>query len=165
VLSPDGQTLFVATEIGEFVRASDSEWHVEWTPRGVVAIDTTTWNTVGSWEEPIATVAMSPDGRYVVGSGLTRIDSITTTGVTPHPVYVIAVEDLRLHAELEVSTAEHDTISFSPDGSLSYLARWGSVINIVDLASSEVIDTVLGPQEFTYFPQAGVVVTRRYAGS
>ncbi len=162
VLTPDGETLFVATEVGEFVRSSEDDWSVEWTPRGVVAIDTTTWRVLDRWDEPIAILAMSPGGEYVVGTGLTRIDTLSSTGVGPHPISIISTSDMTLTTDLGVDSGEYDTISFSADGSYAYITRWGGATRVLDLVTGK---SSTGPGASVVFGEAGLVVTSRYAGS
>ncbi|CAN5794222.1 hypothetical protein BH23ACT5_BH23ACT5_24240 [soil metagenome] len=72
VLDPEGQTLYLASEIGEFVPLDEGDWHVEWKPQGVQAIDLATWEVVETWDLPTAHVSITPDGAKLIGWGVTR---------------------------------------------------------------------------------------------
>lgn len=163
-LSLDGETLYVATEVGEVVSNGAEDWHVEWRPRGIESVDTTTWQVVNSWDIPVGQVSMTPDGEFLLGSGVSRTESLTTAEYTGHPMVLIRTSDEEIAAELDLPLNDYAIVSYSVDGSYAYVTQWSSAFLAVDLTSAEVVraDSV---RVFDVMGPASLVVTGPPTGS
>ena len=165
-LDPDGQTLYVAGEIGEFVPLDDGDWHIEWTPRGVQAIDLASWEVVDTWDLPTAQVAVTPDGARLIGWGVTRKDTIDTTTYTGHPVVVIDTEARELVGEVDLSYDDLRLVSFSADGSFVYFTQWDETFLSLDLSTNALVGTYqLSGGMGGFFGESGLVAAPLQAGS
>lgn len=165
-LAPDGQTLFVAGEVGEFVSLEDGDWHIEWTPQGIQAIDLATWEVVETWDLPTAQVAVTPDGSRLLGWGVTRKDAINTTTYTGHPVVVIDTDTREVVGEVDLPYDDLRLVSFSADGSYVYFTQWDETFLSVDLSTNALVGTyILAGGMGTVFGENGLVAAPLQAGS
>lgn len=140
-LSPDEKTLYVSSEVGEFVRWNELEWHVEWKPQGIQAIDLSTWEVVDTWDLPAAQVALTPDGASLIGWGVTRKDTVDTTIYTGHPVVVIDTETREVVGEVDLPYDDVRLVSFSADGSYVYFTQWDETFLSLDLSTNALVGT------------------------
>lgn len=165
-LDPDGQTLYVAGEIGEFVSLEDGDWHIQWTPQGVQAIDLATWEVVETWDLHTAQVAVTPDGARLIGWGVTRKDTIETTAYTGHPVVVIDTDTRELVGEVDLPYDDLRLVSFSDDGSYVYFTQWDETFLSLDLSTNALVGTYkLAGGIGGVFGQSGLVAAPLLAGS
>jgi DNA-binding beta-propeller fold protein YncE len=165
-LSPDGKTLYVSSEIGEFVRWNELEWHVEWKPQGIQAIDLATWEVVDTWDLPVAQVAVTPDGASLIGWGVTRKDTVDTTIYTGHPVVVINTETREVMGEVDLPYEDLRLVSFSPDGSYVYFTQWDETFLSLDLSTNALVGTYkMAGGIGGVFGQSGLVAAPLQAGS
>lgn len=165
-LDPDGQTLYVASEIGEFVRSDEKDWHVEWTPQGIQAIDLATWEVVETWDLPTAQVAVTPDSARLIGWGVTRKDTIDTTVYTGHPVVVIDTDTREHVGEVDLPYDDLRLVSFSADGSYVYFTQWDETFLSLDLSTNALVGTYKLPGGIGgVFGASGLVAAPLLAGS
>jgi DNA-binding beta-propeller fold protein YncE len=165
-LSPDGKTLYVSSEIGEFVRWNELEWHVEWKPQGIQAIDLATWEMVDTWDLPAAQVAVTPDGASLIGWGVTRKDTVETTIYTGHPVVVIDTETRNVVGEVDLPYDDLRLVSFSPDGSYVYFTQWDETYLSLDLSTNALVGTYKMAGGISgVFGETGLVAAPRKADS
>ncbi len=166
VLAPDGQTLYVSSEIGEFVPSDDGNWHIEWTPQGIQAIDLTTWEVAETWDVPTAHVTLTPDGDKLIGWGVTRKDTIDTTTYTGHPVVMIDTETGELVGEVDLPYDDLRLVSFSDDGSYVYFTQWDETFLSLDLSTNALVGTYKLPGSMGgVFGESGLVAVPLHAGS
>jgi len=164
-LDPDGRTLYVASEIGAFVPSDDGDWHIEWTPQGIQAIDLATWE-VETWDVPTAQVALTPDGDKLIGWGVTRKDTIDTTTYTGHPVVVIDTDTRELVGEVDLPYDDLRLVSFSADGSYVYFTQWDETFLSLDLSTNTLVGTYkLAGGIGGVFGESGLVAAPLQAGS
>lgn len=159
-LDPDANTLYVASEVGEFVPSDDGDWHIEWAPQGLTAIDVATWEVSNTWDLPTGQIALMPDGGRLIGWGTTRTDTIDTTSYIGHPVVVIDTDSHAVVGELDLPYDDLRFAGFSPDGSIAYLTQWEETFLSVDLATS----TLVGEYRVTgymggVFGESGLIAT------
>jgi WD40 repeat protein len=166
MLAPDGQTLYVSGEIGEFVPSDDGNWHIEWTPQGIQAIDLATWEVAETWDVPTAHVALTPDGDKLIGSGVTRKDTIDTTTYTGHPVVMINIETGELVGEVDLPYDDVRLVSFSNDGSYVYFTHWDETFLSLDLSTNNLVGTYNLPGSIGgVFGESGLVAVPLHSGS
>lgn len=146
LLSPSGDRLYVASSVSEVV--DETDLRIEATPRGVEVIDTETWELAHRWEIPASRIALSPDGRYLVTTGLSWSESLTDFEERVEDVLVIDLESHEIVARFEPTGALPE-VQFAPDGSYLYLSE--SIIgaderriDIVDLATMEAVGSTQG---------------------
>jgi len=164
-LDPEEQTLYVSSEIGEFVPSDDGDWHIEWTPQGIQAIDVTTWE-VESWDLPAAQVALTPEGDKLIGWGVTRMDTIDTTTYTGHPVVMIDTKTREVVAEVDLPYDDLRLVSFSDDGSYIYFTQWDETFLSLDLSTNTLVGTYNLPGSMGgVFGESGLVAVPLHVGS
>lgn len=145
-LSPDGSRLYVATQ----------------TPRrsheGIEIIDTDTFELVGSSNLPVLDVAVSPDGTWLLASGV-FVNEEEEGGL-----YVIEADTLRTVAHIH-PWMHMDPVGFSEDGSHAYALGYDSASSapmyvVVDLGDQRPVAwrRVLWPG-FS-IPHVGVLAAR-----
>lgn len=139
VLSPTGERLYVATSVSEIVVETEEEWSIVRTPQGIEAIDTGTWQLAHRWDLPASEVTMSPDGRYLVATGTTSVETLTSSGSQAEEVVVIDAHSNEVVGRFDPPTKWPD-IQFSPDRDYMFISEeaGGSPIDIVDLTSMEL---------------------------
>ncbi len=165
-LDPDGLTLYVASEVGEFVGLEVGDWHVEWKPQGVQAIDLATWEVVGTWDMPTAQVSLTPDGARLIGWGVTRKDTVDTTIYSGHPVVVIDTDTHEVVGEVDLPYDDLRFVSFSADGSYVYFTQWDETFLSVDLSTNALVGTYkLAGGIGGVFGESGLVAAPLQVGS
>ena len=146
LLSPSGDRLYVASSVSEVV--DETDLRIEATTRGVEIIDTETWELVHRWEIPASSVALSPDGRYLVTTGLTWSETPTDFEEHVEDLLVIDLESHEIVGRFE-QTGTLPEVQFAPGGSYLYISE--SIIGedehrieIVDLATMKVVASSQG---------------------
>lgn len=156
-LSPDGQTLYVSSEIGEFVASDDGSWHIEWTPQGIQAIDLATWEAE-EWDVPTSHVALTPDGDKLVAWGATRTDTLESTTYTGHPIVMIDTATSEIAGEVDLPYDDVRFDSFSNDGSYVYFTQWDQTFVSLDLSTNDQVGTYTTPDSMgRVFGESGLV--------
>lgn len=146
LLTPSGDRLYVASSVSAVV--DETDLRIETTPRGVEVIDTETWELAHRWEIPASEIALSPDGRYLVTTGLSWSESLTDFEERVEDVLVIDLESHEIVGRFE-PTGTLPEIQFAPDGSYLYISE-GIIgedehrIEIVDLATMKVVGSSQG---------------------
>lgn len=164
-LDPAGQTLYVSSEIGEFVPSDDGDWHIEWTPQGIQAIDLATWD-VETWDLPAAQVAITPDGDKLIGWGVTQQDTIDTTTYTAHPLVMIDTDTREVLGEVDLPYDDLRLVSFSDDGTYVYFTQWDETFLSVDLSTNALAATYSLPGSTGgVFGDSGLVAVSLHFGS
>jgi len=159
VLSPSGEMLYVASARSEVVWDDDGEWEILTLPQGVQAIDTVTWEMVARWDIPASTVALSPNGNYLVAGGTTITETLSTGDFGSEGIFVIDTGSDELIGHLD-GPNEYPEVHFSPDGDFLYMVgSGGGQIDIVDLTTLEVTDTAVGPEQLALIGDVSLLVT------
>lgn len=163
VLSPDGDRLYIATEGSEIIYGDGLlASGIRVVPEGLVVVDTSTWLVVAEWPD-ISRIVMSPDGKYVVGSGMGGEDRLGATSYAPRPSVLIATNSLDVIGSYEVSNGgmSHD-VSFSADGEFLYLvAEYRGWVQVVELASGEIVGHLPIGTMTAFFGEVGLLTVRR----
>lgn len=160
VLSPDGTLLYVATSTGELVMEEDENWSITSIPLGVEVLSTESWEQITSWDIPASQVTLSPDGDYVIATGVTMTDRGSDVEFGPGGVFIIDTAAMRLKGQIDGDWTEHPNIEFSQDGSLAYLNQPHSgEILVIDLSRADVIRTIQGAPQLAVFDQGRLIVT------
>jgi hypothetical protein len=162
-LSPDGATLFVGTHSGELLSEPGDDLSVLGSPRGVTALSTETGEKLQHWDIPVSEVYLSPTGEYLVATGLTIEDNLSTSNETPEGSFIInvATGELVGHFMTRNGYLGQFGVQFSRDGDLVYLTAYGGRIDVVELESGEVVSSVTGPEYLTIFGESGLLATSR----
>ncbi len=160
-LSPDGSTLFVGTFASQMETAEDSNLSVLWQPEGVVALDTGTGAVTQSWSIPASDVYLAPSGDYLVAIGWTVRESLLSGSTTGEGAFIIHVRSGEVIRHLPETDDNGGVVQFSADGEIAYLTDYEGKVEIIDLATGDLITENFGPQELTVFGRAGLIATRR----
>jgi hypothetical protein len=156
-LGQSGRWLYVGTSVSEVVIESNEDWYIEHTPQGVEVVNTETWQVAHRWDIPASEISVSPDGRYVVASGTTWTESLTTSSVQAKDVFVIDADDHELAGQFRAFHAWPE-IEFSPESDYMYIGSCcGGRFDIVDLATMEIV----GRADGTLLVEAGLLVTEQ----
>jgi hypothetical protein len=141
-LSLDGSIIYVAALRGT-VTVADEDWSVTRSPTGVMAVDTTTWETVDRLDAPIGWLQASPDGDRLLAWGYTVVETGSQHRMESAGLYVLDIPGLNVLAHYEPEQAEEwiGPVSFSQDGSLGYVPRWGEVasVSVLDLETGQML--------------------------
>ena len=148
-LSPDGSVLYVATTLGEFDVADDG-WSSVTSSKGIIAIDTATWQVSGRLDAPISEVYLSPNGDRLLATGYSYTEGVNTYEYTSSGFYVVDPVDLEVIAHHVSDEPERSFGAFSFDGDspIGYVTSWGQQTNIevVDLETGDIIHTRSDPE-------------------
>ena len=156
ILSPDGQSLFVATVVTE-TDVEDTSWETTSSPKDLIVLDVDTWD-VSNLDIAVDTLEASPDGIHLLAHGA-EVTEGTTAGfeVQPSPVYVIDMSVPEVLLGFQTSDESAAEIQFSPDGELVYISTWSQdtvTIDIVDLGLLQLTGAV-SFRELSLVGQAG----------
>jgi DNA-binding beta-propeller fold protein YncE len=162
VLSPDRDLVYVASSRAEIVSDEDGQWAIESTPQGVVAISTETWEVVDRWDIPASQVFLSPNGAYLVATGLRRTDTLATSEYQPEGAFIVRTDTGGLIGRIDTPGDWYPDIQFSPDSTYLYAtAVRGGRIDVIDLKSGQVIQSVRGPEQLAVFGEAALISTTK----
>jgi hypothetical protein len=149
-LSPDGSILYIGA-LRSTVTVADEDWSVTRSPTGVMAVDTTTWETVNRLDAPIGWLQASPDGDRLLAWGYTVVESESQHRMESAGLYVLDTPGLNVLAHYQPEQAEEwiGPVSFSQDGSLGYVPRWGEVpsVSVLDLETGQMLSSREGGTE------------------
>jgi hypothetical protein len=135
---------------------------VETIPQGVEVVSTETWGVVARWDIPVSRVDLSPDGRYLVGTGLTVTDTLSTSQYSSEGAFIVRTDTMTLIGHADTPSEWYPETHFSPDSSYAYIAPFGGrKIYIVDLTNAEVIESIQGPEQLTVFGEPALLSTTR----
>jgi hypothetical protein len=141
-LSPDGSILYIGALRGT-VTVADEDWSVTRSPTGVIAVDTTTWETIDRLDAPVTGLYLSPDGDRGLAWGYTVVESESQHRMESAGLYVVETPGLNVLAHYQPEQAEEwiGQVSFSKDGSLGYVPRWGEVpsVSVLDLETGQLL--------------------------
>jgi hypothetical protein len=156
VLSPSGDLLYIATERADV--AVDDAVHI--VPQGVEVIDTNDWSLVTKFAIPASRVALSPDGTHLVATGVAGIDTTTTFLSELQDVHIIRTDTLEVIGLVDIQSEWIPDIQFSSDSQYLYLGEpGGGPINIIQLETAEILNTVTGSEQTTMFGPAAMLST------
>ncbi len=163
-ISPDGDSLYVATRAVELIE-DDDDWTVRTAPVGVATFDTTTWEMAMRTDEPIAEIWVSPSDDLILGSGYTTEESETVYVSEATGLYMLDSHDLstRVHYAPEVEDQTWGPVTFSQAGSIAYVSTWLATprLHALELASGEILSTVESVETLEMIGPVGVLASNR----
>jgi DNA-binding beta-propeller fold protein YncE len=128
----------------------------------VVAISTETWEVVDRWDIPASQVFLSPNGAYLVATGLRRTDTLATSEYQPEGAFIVRTDTGGLIGRVDTPGDWHPDIQFSPDSTYLYATGVrGGRIDVIDLKSGKVIQSVRGPEQLAVFGEAALISTTK----
>jgi hypothetical protein len=148
-LSPDGSILYIAALRGT-VTVLDEDWSVTRTPTGVIAVDTTTWETINQLDAPIAGLQGSPGGDRLLAWGYTVVESESQHRLDSAGLFVLEAPGLNVLAHHEPEQEQwFGPVSFSQDGNLAYVSSGAQIprISVLDLETGQTLMTREGGTE------------------
>jgi hypothetical protein len=164
VLSPDGRTLFVATQSVELIE-DDDDWRVITRPAGVKAIDTTTWDMVVRTDEPVSNIWVAPNGEALIASGYSTSESESVYVEESTGLYLLDPSDLsvRVHYPPEREDQFWGPVTFSEAGSIAYVSTWLNtpIVHALELASGEILSTAESTETLEMIGPVGVLASNR----
>jgi hypothetical protein len=160
-VSPDGTVVYVASARTEVVEDGES-WSVHGTPLGVVAIDTATWETISSLNEPISEIRPSPNGDRLLATGYAWTETQNSYQPEASGLYVLGTDPLSvvaLHPPTEGPDTGYGSFSFSEEAGIGYATAWGSLPRVlaIDLASGAVAAEATGSSSQSYLEMMGPI--------
>jgi hypothetical protein len=152
-LSPDGATLYVATQFGD-VEVTDQGWQTTSEPSGLLAIDMANWSVIDELDVPVSTIAMSPVGDRLLTTGYTDTQTFDTESQDygeyefGNTGFYLIDPDLDVIADIQPedpTQTNYGPVSFAPYG-LGYLMSWNQSpqINVIDLSNGAVLNSTGG---------------------
>jgi hypothetical protein len=164
VLSPDGRTLYVATQSVELIE-DDDDWRVITRPAGVKAIDTTTWDMVVRTDEPVSNIWVAPNGEALIASGYSTSESESVYVEESTGLYLLDPSDLsvRVHYPPEREDQFWGPVTFSEAGSIAYVSTWLNtpIVHALELASGEILSTAESTETLEMIGPVGVLASNR----
>jgi hypothetical protein len=149
-LSPDGSILYIGALRGT-VTVVDEDWSVTRSPTGLMAVDTTTWETIDRLDAPVTGLYLSPDGDRGLAWGYTVVETESQHRMDSAGLYVLDTPGLNVLAHFEPEQAEEwiGPVSFSRDGSLGYVPSWAQIprISVLDLETGQMLTSREGGTE------------------
>jgi hypothetical protein len=159
-LSPDGGMLFVASTRTEAL-VDGHDWTVTNTPLGVRAIDTTSWTTSFSLDEPIGEIRISPEGDRLLATGFTSTESQNLYEGTTSGLFLLEAAQLRVLAHHEPPSADTGLggFSFNQEAGVGYTSIWNPMPSVlaIDLHSGQITAEATGSSHLEMLGPIGVM--------
>ncbi len=159
-LSSDGATLYVGTTRSHIETESDTGLTAVWEPQGIVAIDTATGDMRQHWSIPASEVHLAPGGEYLVATGLTVRDSLSTSSAVNEGAFIIHLPTGEVTGHILDGHVNGNQVQFSLADGIAYRTNYSGTIEVVDLRTAEVLSTMTGG-ELAIFGEAGLLATRQ----
>ncbi len=159
VLSPDGARLYVARSESWYQTGEDT-WTRTTTSKGIVVIDTSSWEVIHQLEEPMATVALSPGGQHLLAWGFQQIEGNEGSSMQSEPTLLI--DPMTLDVRFRLGPPNEGSFSsfgsFDAASQLAYVTWWDNIshLEIVDLETGAVLGTREGDQ-FQVLSESGLM--------
>ncbi len=148
-LSPDGSRLFIARTESTY-EIDETNWSRSTTSKGIVVIDTASWDVVDHLDDPLGSIALSPDGKHLLGSGHEAVESDGGYSMSPRPIIDLDPDTLSVRFQLQPPN-EGDfssILSFDPTSTFGYMSWWDNIahVDVVDLETGQIVASREGPQ-------------------
>ncbi len=148
-LSPDGESLYVATSVREIEEDEEVS-----RPLNLIVLDTETWSATAI-NADVDTLYPSPDGVFLLAQGV----EVTEGSLSASPVYVIDMATTELLIAFPTSDVIATGVSFSRDGDFAYITTWTETEMKIDILDLEILQLTgaISFRELSLIGEAGLI--------
>jgi hypothetical protein len=147
LLDPSGRYLYMSSYVSTIIPMVDGKFTMKAAPGGIHRIDTWQMQQVQYADLPLFEMGLSPDGRYLVGTGITRQQPSEGTGIlTLHGLYILEASTFEVLRHVEMDDTWVYLHGFSLDSRYVYVGldkiEPGPIpptLNVIDLPTQEYI--------------------------
>lgn len=158
-LSPDGRRLYITGEHIATVQGPNGQWSTQTLPAGLQVVDTSGLGEVGQFNQPVTSMALSPDGRWLLLVMATAGADAGQTGANPVQQQLTVLDAARLLPMSQTNvSAPVILLGFSADSRAAYLSHPLGHVTGTPLAQPSWEDQVLA------LPSGQVVADRQLPG-
>jgi hypothetical protein len=127
----------------------------------VRAIDTTSWTTSFSLDEPIGEIRISPEGDRLLATGFTSTESQNLYEGTTSGLFLLEAAQLRVLAHHEPPSADTGLggFSFNQEAGVGYTSIWNPMPSVlaIDLHSGQITAEATGSSHLEMLGPIGVM--------
>jgi hypothetical protein len=159
-LSPDGSTLYVASQRGDIV-VTDDGWTYNQSPAGLLVIDTGTWEIISRLDGTVGDVHLSPSGDTLLAWGYTSVEDASTYQMTSSGLYLLGAMTLATISFHPATSTDqwYGPFSFNEAAGVGYVSTWSGRprIDVVDLATGDYVAFEEGGEYIEMLGSIGVI--------
>lgn len=145
IVNERDNSLYFSTLERQAPSESDEEVAAATLPLGIQMIDPGTMEKAGKISLPLYEMALSPDGRYLLATGMSHVWTQDSDEVSYAGLYILDAANLETVKHIETNNQTVSLHGFSADGRYAYVSfhdthadNAGSVMQVIDLTTLNV---------------------------